>query len=116
VAEFIAEGHFTRHIQRMRRLYNERRALTLEALEQSLPKGMQPERSPGGMHLLLRLPDGVSDTALAEQALAKGMSVQALSRWAASSQRQSGLLLSFTNCATAASGEQLGALISKALS
>ena len=116
VAEFIAEGHFTRHIQRMRRLYNERRALTLEALEQSLPKGMQLERSPGGMHLVLRLPDGVSDTALAEQVLAKGMSVQALSRWAASSQRQSGLLLSFTNCATAAPGEQLGALISKALS
>ncbi|MDH4562816.1 PLP-dependent aminotransferase family protein [Pseudomonas sp. BN411] len=116
VAEFIAEGHFTRHIQRMRRLYNERRALTLEAMEQSLPKGMQLERSPGGMHLVLRLPDGVSDTALAEQALAKGMSVQALSRWAASAQRQSGLLLSFTNCATAAPGKQLGALISKALS
>ncbi|MCE1005368.1 MULTISPECIES: PLP-dependent aminotransferase family protein [Pseudomonas] len=116
VAEFVAEGHFARHIQRMRRLYNERRALTIEALERSLPKGMQVERSPGGMHLVLRLPEDVSDTALAEQVLARGMSVQALSRWAASSQRQSGLLLSFTNCATTAPGEQLGALISKLLS
>ncbi|MNW18427.1 hypothetical protein D3C71_2179910 [compost metagenome] len=68
------------------------------------------------MHLVLRLPEDVSDTALAEQVLARGMSVQALSRWAASSQRQSGLLLSFTNCATTAPGEQLGALISKLLS
>jgi len=116
VAEFVAEGHFARHIQRMRRLYNERRAMTIEALERSLPKGMQVEPSPGGMHLVLRLPEGVSDTALAEQVLARGMSVQALSRWAASSQRQSGLLLSFTNCATTAPGEQLGALISKLLS
>ncbi|MEN5214516.1 PLP-dependent aminotransferase family protein [Pseudomonas pudica] len=116
VAEFVAEGHFARHIQRMRRLYNERRALTIEALERSLPKGMQVERSPGGMHLVLRLPEDVSDTALAEQVLARGMSIQALSRWAASSQRQSGLLLSFTNCATTAPGEQLGALISKLLS
>jgi GntR family transcriptional regulator/MocR family aminotransferase len=116
VAEFVAEGHFARHIQRMRRLYNERRAFTIEALERSLPKGMQVERSPGGMHLVLRLPEDVSDTALAEQVLARGMSVQALSRWAASSQRQSGLLLSFTNCATTAPGEQLGALISKLLS
>lgn len=116
VAQFVAEGHFARHIQRMRRLYNERRALTIEALERSLPKGMQMERSPGGMHLVLRLPEDVSDTALAEQVLARGMSVQALSRWAASSQRQSGLLLSFTNCATTAPGEQLGALISKLLS
>ena len=116
VAQFVAEGHFARHIQRMRRLYNERRALTIEALERSLPKGMQMERSPGGMHLVLRLPEDVSDTALAEQVLARCMSVQALSRWAASSQRQSGLLLSFTNCATTAPGEQLGALISKLLS
>lgn len=116
VAEFVAEGHFARHIQRMRRLYNERRALTIEALDRSLPKGLQVERSPGGMHLVLRLPEDVSDTALAEQVLARGMSVQALSRWAASSQRQSGLLLSFTNCATTAPGEQLGALISKLLS
>lgn len=116
VAEFAAEGHFARHIQRMRRLYNERRAVTLEALERTLPRGMQVERSPGGMHLVLRLPEEVSDTALAEQLLAKGMSVQALSRWAASSQRQSGLLLSFTNCATAAPGEQLGTLISQLLS
>ncbi len=116
VAEFVAEGHFARHIQRMRRLYNERRAMTIEALERSLPKGMQVEPSPGGMHLVLRLPEDVSDTALAEQVLARGMSVQALSRWAASSQRQSGLLLSFTNCATTAPGEQLGALISKLLS
>ncbi|MFP3449717.1 PLP-dependent aminotransferase family protein, partial [Pseudomonas sp. SIMBA_067] len=52
VAEFVAEGHVARHIQRMRRLYNERRALTIEALERSLPKGMQVERSPGGMHLV----------------------------------------------------------------
>ncbi|MFJ4112362.1 PLP-dependent aminotransferase family protein [Pseudomonas sp. NPDC089758] len=116
VAEFAAEGHFARHIQRMRRLYNERRAVTIEALERTLPRGMQVERSPGGMHLVLRLPEEVSDTALAEQLLAKGMSVQALSRWAASSQRQSGLLLSFTNCATAAPGEQLGTLISQLLS
>lgn len=116
VAEFIAEGHFTRHIQRMRRLYSERRELTIEALERSLPKGMRVERSPGGMHLVLRLPEGVSDTALAEQLLTRGMAVQPLSRWSVSSPRQSGLLLSFTNCASAAQGEQLGALINHALS
>ncbi|GLH43053.1 PLP-dependent aminotransferase family protein [Pseudomonas atacamensis] len=116
VAEFIVEGHFTRHIQRMRRLYSERRALTIEALERSLPNGLLVERSPGGMHLVLRLPEGVIDTSLAEQLLAKGIAVQPLSRWSVSSRRQSGLLLSFTNCACAAQGEQLGAFINRALS
>lgn len=116
VAEFIAEGHFTRHIQRMRRLYNERRGMTIEALERSLPMGIQVNRSPGGMHVLLRLPEETNDTALAEQLLARGMSVQALSRWYLSSKPNSGLLLSFTNCASAAQSEQLGALICKMLS
>ncbi|WP_341524135.1 hypothetical protein AABC73_14435 [Pseudomonas sp. G.S.17] len=74
------------------------------------------ERSPGGMHLVLRLPEDVSDMPLAKQVLAKGMPLQALSRRAASLQRQSGLLLSFTNCATTAPGEELGAWISKLLS
>ncbi|MEM9993910.1 MAG: hypothetical protein AAGE79_07205, partial [Acinetobacter pittii] len=86
------------HIQRMRRLYNERRAATIAALERNLPAPLRVEPSPGGMHLVLRLPPGISDTTLAEQLLAKGFSVQALSRWAASTRRESGLLLSFTNC------------------
>ncbi|GLK90221.1 MocR-like pyridoxine biosynthesis transcription factor PdxR [Pseudomonas turukhanskensis] len=115
VAEFIAEGHFTRHIQRMRRLYSERRTSTIAALERGMPAHIRVEPSPGGMHLVVRLADDVNDIALAEQLLAKGYSLQALSRWAASTQRISGLLLSFTNCATTAQAEQLGALIGKAL-
>ncbi|MEN0109048.1 MAG: PLP-dependent aminotransferase family protein [Pseudomonas sp.] len=111
VAEFIAEGHFTRHIQRMRRLYNERRAATIAALERSLPAQLRVEPSPGGMHLVLRLPPAVNDIALAEHLLSKGFSVQALSRWAASAPGESGLLLGFTNCTNPAQAEQVGNLI-----
>jgi aspartate/methionine/tyrosine aminotransferase len=41
VAAFIKEGHFARHIQRMRMLYAERREATAAGLESALGKYMQ---------------------------------------------------------------------------
>jgi DNA-binding transcriptional MocR family regulator len=55
VADFMAEGHFAHHIQRMRRLYGERRALASAGLEEVLQPYLQVQSPPGGMHLLLRL-------------------------------------------------------------
>lgn len=115
VADFMAEGHFARHIQRMRRLYSERRALTAAALARGLGGCAQVEPSPGGMHLLLRLPGEGSDLLVAERLLAHGVAGQPLSPWWASERRGSGLLVSFTNCATASQAEQLGVLIRQSL-
>ena len=36
LAEFIAEGHFARHIRRMRVLYNERRTALAESINKEL--------------------------------------------------------------------------------
>lgn len=115
VADFIAEGHFARHIQRMRRLYGERRSETIAALERGLDGRLRVEPSPGGMHLVLRLPGECSDRALADRLLTEGMAVQALSRWSASAQADSALLLSFTNCTSPAQAQRLGELIRQAL-
>ncbi|MDD0841267.1 MocR-like pyridoxine biosynthesis transcription factor PdxR [Pseudomonas sp. Gutcm_11s] len=115
VADFIAEGHFTRHIQRMRRLYGERRTETIAALERGLAGCLKVEQSPGGMNLVLRLPGDASDRPLADHLLAHGMAVQALSRWWASSRRDSALLLSFTNCTSPEQAQHLGELIRQAL-
>ncbi|WP_043311184.1 PLP-dependent aminotransferase family protein [Pseudomonas sp. ML96] len=115
VADFIAEGHFTRHIQRMRRLYGERRSSTIAALERGLAGSLQVEQAPGGMNLVLRLPGEASDQPLAEHLLAHGLAVQPLSRWWASSRRDSALLLSFTNCTSPEQAQRLGELIRQAL-
>ena len=115
VADFMTEGHFARHIQRMRRLYGERRALTAAALARGLNGCAQVAPAPGGMHLLLRLPGQATDLALAERLLAQGMAGQPLSSWWASPRRDSGLLVSFTNCATASQAERFGALVRQSL-
>lgn len=115
VADFMAEGHFSRHIQRMRKLYAERRSATIAALERGLGGQLRTEPQPGGMHLVLRLPGECSDQPLAEKLLAQGMAVQPMSRWWASQRSDSALLLSFTNCTTAAQAERLGLLIRQSL-
>jgi len=115
VADFMAEGHFSRHIQRMRKLYAERRAATIEALERGLEGRLRTEPQPGGMHLVLRLPGERSDQPLAEKLLAQGMAVQPMSRWWASQRSDSAILLSFTNCTTPAQAERLGILIRQSL-
>ena len=64
VTAFIKEGHFARHIQRMRKLYAQRRKATAAGLESVLGKHMRIDSQPGGMHLILRLQDQQSDRLL----------------------------------------------------
>lgn len=116
VADFMAQGHFTRHIQRMRQLYAQRRAATLAALERGLGGALRAEPQPGGMHLVVRLPGERTDRPLAQHLLRDhGMAVQALSPWSATGCGDSALLLSFTQSSAPALAERLGALIRQSL-
>lgn len=92
-AAFMAGGHFARHVKRMRGLYQRRRAALAEALAGHFPV----ELAPGGMHLLIRLPDGVDDGEAARRALAAGLAPTALSGLSIAHHSGDGLLLAFTN-------------------
>ncbi len=110
VADFILEGHFSRHIQRMRRLYGERRQIAADGLQRVLGKYMQVDPQPGGMHLVLRTRDGVSDAALVARMREDGMFAQSLSDRMYRSPAQDAehaLLLGFTNIDSAATAEKL---------
>ena len=111
LAQFMSDGHFARHIQRMRRLYSERRAQTMAALERGLQGCVRVEPSPGGMHLVLRLPSEASDRRLAEQLLQEGMAVQPLSPWWVGAPQGPAILASFTNCPQPEQAERLGELV-----
>ena len=58
--QFMAEGHFEKHINRMRTLYKKKRDLLLEALEKeikdNLPTPLLITGSDAGVHLLVTLP------------------------------------------------------------
>ena len=97
VAAFMADGHFARHLRRMRGLYAARRRALAEALTAAFGDGVVLELEAGGMHLLARFPGAADDGTLARRAATAGLAPTALSSLAMAHDCGQGLLLSFTN-------------------
>ncbi|TGB30621.1 PLP-dependent aminotransferase family protein, partial [Burkholderia thailandensis] len=96
LAEFIAEGHFVSHIRKMRTLYGQRRQTLLDALARRYGDALPAVGGDAGLHLVMRLPDGADDRAVARAALERDIVVRALSGYYADATRAaSGLLLGY---------------------
>jgi GntR family transcriptional regulator/MocR family aminotransferase len=108
VTAFITEGHFARHIQRMRKLYAERRAATAGGLASALGKHVRIDSQPGGMHLILRLQGGQSDREVVAGMRSEGLYAEALSDWMMGEEGTSALLVNFTNVDSQRTAETLG--------
>lgn len=115
VASFIAEGHFARHIQRMRKLYGERREATAKGLRSVLGTHISIDAQPGGMHLILRLKPPMSDRLLVDRLASVGIYAEALSDWSNTQASGPGLLLGFANIDSQANAEALGQRILECL-
>lgn len=96
LADFMSEGHFVRHIRRMRTLYAERQAVLVEAAHSWLAGAVAVAPAEAGMHLVGWLPEGMSDTTVAARAAARGLEVPALSRYASAGLLRGGVLLGYT--------------------
>lgn len=97
VAEFMHKGHHLRHLRRMKRLYRTRQDLLLTSLHDG---ASTPAASPRatGLAVLLPLPNGANDVAIATQALQFGLAPVPLSPWRMESgPLRAGLLLYVTN-------------------
>lgn len=113
VTAFITDGHFARHIQRMRKLYAERREMTKIGLENVLGKHVKIDTQPGGMHLILRLQGQQKDSQIAARMREEGLYAEALTDWRMGGDAASALLLSFTNIDSQDTAENLGKRILK---
>lgn len=107
LADFIADGHFARHVRRMRTLYAERQRTLVKIARRELGTLLRVEPAPAGMRLLGWLPRGVSDRRVAAEAARRGVSVVALSLLRTLPSHENALLLGF---APFTSGEMRRAL------
>jgi GntR family transcriptional regulator / MocR family aminotransferase len=94
LADFIAEGHFARHLRRMRVVYAGRRRALEAALSRELPS-MRVVGERAGMHLVLMLPRGSRDREIALRAARSGLSVVPLSTCYSDPPREPGLVLGY---------------------
>lgn len=111
-AEFMRDGHFMRHLRRMKRVYAARSEALRSALE---AKGYRVRA--GGLAVLMPLPDGTDDLAICREAQAFGLAPVPLSAWySPTGARAPGLLLGVSTVTQAqlpAACERLHKLIEK---
>ncbi len=79
LARFIREGHYARHIRRMRAVYAARRGVLIEAIAGRFGQQLPVLGSDAGLHLVLGLPLTVDDDAVARRALQAGVMTRPLS-------------------------------------
>lgn len=74
LARFIAEGHFERHINRLKQYYRRKRDLMISAIEASrLPRIAAIQESNAGTHFLLRVNTALSDEQIKQSAEAHNL-------------------------------------------
>jgi GntR family transcriptional regulator/MocR family aminotransferase len=112
VADFMVEGHFSRHLKKMRLLYARRRAMLAAELLKVFGSELRIELGSGGMHLIARFEAGRGgdrhdDKLLALRAQRAGLNCRPLSERGTAAVRDRGLLLGFTNVPSAEAAHAL---------
>ena len=80
LARFLSGGHFEKHINRMRRFYQKRRNLVIEALSHcAAADKLTIMEQDAGLHFLLQVDTGWSDARLTGWLMDLGIRIQALS-------------------------------------
>ncbi len=94
LAEFMRQGLLAPHIRRMRTEYAARRQVLLAALTRHAP-AVTPIAAPGGLHMVVRLPDGCDEAAAVRACRARDLSVAPLRAYFAGPPRMAGLVIGF---------------------
>ncbi len=95
LADFMNEGHFTRHLRRMRRLYAARRQFFMDICEDHLSPWLRLRRTESGIQLVGLFHENCDDKVIAHAALEQGVNVSPLSIQYRHSKVQRGLVMGF---------------------
>jgi GntR family transcriptional regulator/MocR family aminotransferase len=95
LAQFMHEGHFTRHIRRMKKLYMERQTVLVEAVRRELHGALQIPPTQGGLHVAGRLAPDMDDRLVSQQVQLLGIDTPPLSAYGLSQPPLNGLVLGY---------------------
>ena len=95
LCDFITEGHFARHIRRMRALYAERLAVFLEAAQSHLDGLVEIPGIEAGLQTVGWLSPGIRAERAAQEAERRGVEVIPVSNYSSNRSGRQGLLLGF---------------------
>jgi GntR family transcriptional regulator/MocR family aminotransferase len=100
LCDFITEGHFARHIRRMRELYAERLSTFLELMREHLSELLEIPSVEAGLQTVGWLAPGIPAKRVTAEAANHGVEVIPLSRYTKQRYRREGLILGFASVDT----------------
>ena len=95
LAEFLRDGHFARHLRRMRGVYLKRRQALLAGLARYCSDRLTVHNADAGLHVAVLLAAGLDDEDVVRRMAGRGLTATALSTCYMGTARRSGLLLGF---------------------
>jgi GntR family transcriptional regulator/MocR family aminotransferase len=110
LADFINEGHLTRHLRRMRRLYAQRRETFMSAFETALGDRLELRRTDAGIQLVANFRRSTDDRRFAAAAAEAGVNVSPYSMQFRHGGGAPGLVLGFAAAGSKARRRGLSAL------
>lgn len=102
LTDFIQQGHFARHVRRMRELYRERQCILRQSLANSAAESLPLSPGEAGMHLVASLPAGICEQALSHDAARQGIWLRPLARHYLETPTGHGLVLGYAGIEQAA--------------
>jgi GntR family transcriptional regulator/MocR family aminotransferase len=109
LADFMAQGHFGRHIRKMRQLYGSRRTTLIDCLRAEFGDRIELHGAAAGMHVTITLPDGLDDREMAARAAQQRLWLWPLSPHYMLEKGRSGFVLGFGST----SAEQIPAAVKR---
>ncbi|MEZ5424845.1 MAG: PLP-dependent aminotransferase family protein [Pyrinomonadaceae bacterium] len=95
LTDFINQGHFGRHIRKMRKLYAARQKFLVDEINRELGDHLEVRPTETGMHLIAWLKKGLSDAEIARKAREKDVNLAPLSFYCLKEKLPDGLILGF---------------------
>lgn len=81
LADFLSEGHFDRHVRRMRHLYDQRRQVLVNALKESFGANVTILGDKAGIHLMAKFETPLSDEVVIQRAASVDVGVISAQRY-----------------------------------
>ncbi|WP_296744383.1 PLP-dependent aminotransferase family protein [Mesorhizobium sp.] len=98
LADFITEGHMSRHLKRMRRIYAQRRQLFRDIVAERLGDEITLSPAEAGIQVVGYLRPGIDDIAVSQAAAKRAINVSPLSKYFQNTVPTQGLVLGYAAC------------------
>ncbi|MFW5393417.1 PLP-dependent aminotransferase family protein [Yersinia sp. 2544 StPb PI] len=95
LATFISDGHYARHVRRVRKACYERKKVIIDAIQRYLPNSFKIEPADSGIHIVCWLLDNLKEQDIIDKCRKIGLGAQPLSRYCQTNSPEQAILLGF---------------------